>query len=105
MLGYTYDEFLTMKVEDIDPCMKVEEIDNVRERVNEFTTTTFQTNHRTKDGRILDVEITVTKFIFNDTDLRLSIVKDITQQIRYEQEIKELNRILEQKSIEEPKNF
>ena len=100
MLGYTYDEFLSMKVEDIDPNMPINEIDKVREKVNEFTTTTFQTNHRTKNGKILDVEITVTKFLFNDTDLRLSIVKDITQQIRYEQEIKELNKNLEQKVIE-----
>ncbi|MFA7090694.1 MAG: PAS domain S-box protein [Arcobacteraceae bacterium] len=105
MLGYTYDEFLTMKVEDIDPYMKVAEIDNVREKVNEFTTTTFQTKHQTKEGKILDVEITVTKFIFNDSDLRLSIVKDITQQIRYEQEIKELNSTLEQKVIQRTKEL
>lgn len=105
MLGYSYEEFLTMKVEDIDPNMPINEIDKVREKVNEFTTTTFQTNHRTKNGKILDVEITVTKFLFNDTDLRLSIVKDITQQIRYEEEINELNRNLEQKVIERTKEL
>jgi len=100
MLGYTIEEFLKMKVEDIDPHMSVEEIMAVKHQLEFKDTTVFQTKHRAKNGRILNVEITLTQFIFNDTDLRLSIVKDITQQIRYEEEIKELNRTLEHKVIE-----
>jgi PAS domain S-box-containing protein len=105
MLGYTIEEFLDMKVEDIDPHMSVEEIMAVKYQLEFNDTTIFQTNHRTKDGIILDVEITVTKFIFNDTNLRLSIVKDITQKIRYEEEIKELNRTLEHKVVERTKEL
>ncbi|WP_428027189.1 PAS domain S-box protein [Arcobacter sp.] len=95
MLGYNLEEFLNMKVEDIDYHMRVEEIDNIREKVNESNNLTFKTKHRTKKGKILDVEITITKFIFNDSDLRLSIVRDITQQNRYKKEIEELNKTYE----------
>ncbi|MFA6685528.1 MAG: PAS domain S-box protein, partial [Arcobacteraceae bacterium] len=46
MLGYSVEEFLTMKVEDIDSYMSVEEISGVREQMKEFGSTTFQTKHR-----------------------------------------------------------
>ncbi len=105
MLGYSVDEFLTMKVEDIDPYMSVDEIIGVREKVKDFNSTIFQTQHRTKNGNILNVEITVTKFIFNDTVLNLSIVKDITRQIRQEEEIRELNKTLEVKVAEKTKEL
>ncbi|WP_419764345.1 MAG: PAS domain S-box protein [Arcobacter sp.] len=105
MLGYTYDEFMNMKVEDIDPFMKVEDIDGMREKVDKLNTVTFQTNHRAKDGKILDVEITVTKFIFNESDLRLSMVKDITQLKKHEATINELNKNLEIKVIERTKEL
>ena len=105
MLGYSYDEFLNMKVEDIDPYMKVEEIDEIKEKVKQFGTTTFQTKHRIKDGEILDVEITVTTFVYNDTNLRLSLVKDITQLKIHETTINELNKNLEQKVIERTKEL
>jgi PAS domain S-box-containing protein len=105
MLGYSVDEFLTMKVEDIDPYMSLDEIIGVREKVKDFNSTTFQTQHRTKNGNILNVEITVTKFIFNDTVLNLSIVKDITRQIRQEEEIRELNKTLEVKVLEKTKEL
>jgi PAS domain S-box-containing protein len=97
MLGYTIDEFLNMKVEDIDPHMSVEEIDNVKVQLDFKENTIFQTKHRAKNGNIFDVEITITRFVYNDTDLRLSIVKDISERKRYEQEIQELNKTLEHK--------
>jgi PAS domain S-box-containing protein len=105
MLGYTVGEFLVMKVDDIDAYMSVSELEKVKERVDFAHETTFITKHRAKTGAIFDVEITATKFIFNNVDMRLSIVKDITQQIRYEEEIKELNKTLEHKVIERTKEL
>jgi PAS domain S-box-containing protein len=97
MLGYTHNEFLSMKVEDIDPYMSIEAIDAVKDEVYASSATTFQTKHRTKEGKILDVEITVTKFVYNNENLRLSVVKDITELKRDKETIIELNKTLEQK--------
>ncbi|MDD2895415.1 MAG: PAS domain S-box protein [Aliarcobacter sp.] len=100
MLGYTYDEFLNMRVEDIDSFMSVEEIDEIKEKINRDNSITFQTNHLRKDGKILDVEITVTNFVYDNRQLRLSIVKDITQLKKHEATINNLNKNLEQKVAE-----
>lgn len=79
MLGYTREEFMEMKVYDIDAGMTKEDIDFLKEKISLNDKILFETKHKTKDGHILDVEITVTAFNYNDVTLRLSIVKDISE--------------------------
>ena len=43
-------------------------------------TVTFDTKHKTKDGRILDVQVTSTYFKFDDMSFGIALVKEITNQ-------------------------
>lgn len=79
MLGYTREEFMGMRVYEIDAGMSKDDIDAVKENIITDKEITFETKHRTKDGYVLDVEITVTSFTYDDVHLRLSIVKDISE--------------------------
>lgn len=77
MLGYSRQEFLSMKIEEIDRYMPTEEIDNVKRSLNDKNEVSFKTKHQAKNKQIFDVEIRVTQFEYDDTTLRLSIVKTI----------------------------
>lgn len=76
MLGYSREEMLGMKIYELNAV----EACGILEK-----TTTFNTKHRGKDGRLLDVEITVTPFNFGQEHLRLSLVKDISERKRLEE--------------------
>lgn len=84
MLGYGREELMKMKVYEIDAAMSKEDIDAVKEYVAGTNDITFETKHRAKDGHIMDVEITVTAFIYEDVTLRLSIVQEISERKKIE---------------------
>jgi PAS domain S-box-containing protein len=84
MLGYSVEELMGMKVYEIDAFMNKEEIDAVKEHVACADEFTFETKHRAKDGHVVDVEITVTAFEYEDVRLRLSIVKEISERKKIE---------------------
>ena len=77
MLGYDYEELLSKNMKEIDKHISLEKLKRIREDVEKFGKRTFFTKHKTKYGDILDIEVTITKFTYNDMDLRLSIVKKI----------------------------
>ena len=77
MLGYDYEELLSKNMKEIDKQISLEKLKRIREDVEKFGKRTFFTKHKTKYGDILDIEVTITKFTYNDMDLRLSIVKKI----------------------------
>lgn len=83
--GYTYAEFKTMKIFDIntaDPpalLAKLQEVDRSR---------TFHFKHKLKNGDIRDVEVFAGLIIIGGKRFINSIVMDITDKIRAEQELK-----------------
>ncbi|MEW6514818.1 MAG: PAS domain S-box protein [Pseudomonadota bacterium] len=58
-LGYTLDEYLQLRVTDIDPNFPVETYDEVRERIRQEKRLQFETTQKTKDGHLLPVEMTI----------------------------------------------
>lgn len=87
MLGYTREEFMKMKVYDVDAVMSMNELDSVRDTIDTRKEHSFETRHKTKDGRIIDVSIATTSFEHNGTSLRMAIVKDITERKQMEKKI------------------
>ncbi|MEV9478307.1 PAS domain S-box protein, partial [Aliarcobacter butzleri] len=77
MLGYDYEELLSKNMKQIDIYISLVELEKIRKDIEKFGKRTFFTKHQTKYGDILDIEVTITKFTYNDMDLRLSIVRKI----------------------------
>ena len=83
MLGYTKEEFLNLCVKDIDAKNSSEEL-KYFSNLDEFTT---YTKHKAKNGEILDVKISASTFKYDNIRLRISLVKDMRQQLKMEAEL------------------
>lgn len=78
-LGYMRDELLGMAIPNIDLDYPKESLPHGLDRRLEQGTLTFETRHRTKDGRIFPVEITSTVLEHNGVQYTLALVRDITE--------------------------
>jgi PAS domain S-box-containing protein len=88
-LGYSRDELLSMKVFEIDPDFSPEAWPQRWEELRELRARTMETRHRTKDGRIFPVELTVNYFEFEGREYSLAFCRDITERKRAEASIRE----------------
>lgn len=79
MLGYTYEELTSMKIYEIDAQYQVDDIVTLAKKTTESQQAVFKTKHKAKDGRIIDVEIVGNPFTFDDTEVFVSVVKDISK--------------------------
>ena len=83
-LGYSREELLRMGVPDIDPDVTQERWD--RTFRDNLCSATFETRHRSKDGRIVPVEIKANFFEYNGEHYSLALVNDISDRKRQEAE-------------------
>lgn len=83
--GYSREEFLKMKISDLDPDFIPETWDagvaDLRERKTQFITT----RHRRKDGVIIDVEIVAVYVNQYDQEYSFAYVRDVTGRKRTEE--------------------
>ena len=59
MTGYCRDELLTMRIQDVEAVERPEETARRIQKIMEVGGDRFETRHRCKDGRIIDIEISV----------------------------------------------
>ncbi|MDD2366016.1 MAG: transporter substrate-binding domain-containing protein [Desulfuromonadaceae bacterium] len=97
MLGYTKDELLTMSVADIHSTPPFESWFQQWAKVKTEGEYRVETIHRTKDGKEIPVEITVTYFQFNDLEYLCAIARNITE--RRQSEAASIKMSLQQRSI------
>jgi diguanylate cyclase (GGDEF)-like protein/PAS domain S-box-containing protein len=83
--GYSAEEFLAMSGSDLrrDPAQFASDFSRVRE-----APATIRAHHRLRDGRIIDVEMTAGPQDFNGRPAVLTIVNDVTERNRLEQELR-----------------
>jgi two-component system, sensor histidine kinase len=78
-LGYTKEELLTMSFYDISGEQNKENVETFVAELQKYGKGIFETKHRTKDNRVIDVEVNVQTFNRNGKKVAQSIVRDITQ--------------------------
>jgi PAS domain S-box-containing protein len=90
-LGYSREEFSQLKISDyeiIDTYEEIEEIEVRAKKVMEGQGN-FETRHKTKNGDIRDVQVTILKITFHDKPVLYTIFRDITEKRKLEKELKQ----------------
>jgi diguanylate cyclase (GGDEF)-like protein/PAS domain S-box-containing protein len=87
--GYSRDEFLRMNVRDVwAPGEATRYERNIRNRTREQTLQ-MRRKHRTKDGAILDTEVTARLFTLDGRPVWLTLVNDVSERVRAEAALRE----------------
>ena len=92
--GYSREELLTMCVIDINPNFSHEEFSLKFDAVQaQGTLELAQTTQRTKDGRLIPVEVRLSAFHYQDTAYCLSVTRDMTEKRSLEKQLRESQKI------------
>lgn len=91
MLGYTREELLHFSVLDIDPDFTADIWVNTWEKLKGRVKLTIETKHRTKDGRIIPVEIMANYLSFGGRELDCAFARDISERKRTEEALQGSN--------------
>jgi PAS domain S-box-containing protein len=78
MIGYTRDEILKMAIKDVEALETEDVIKNRINRILETGYDRFETKHRCKNGRIIDIEASVNLLIIGQPKL-FNFMRDITE--------------------------
>lgn len=78
-LGYSKEEYLTFSVHDIDPNYNAEIWPSHFEELKQKGNLVFETLQKSKDGRIIPVEVTANYIKFNDEEFNCAFVRDISE--------------------------
>jgi two-component system cell cycle sensor histidine kinase/response regulator CckA len=95
MLGYQREELLSLSVSDIDTEFSSEDIRLNHEKLKESEEMSFERFHKTRDGRIIPVEITANYLVYNGVEFFCAIARDITERIRSEREASFFKALIE----------
>ncbi len=90
--GYSREEFLAMTIEDIRPAEDVPRLLEDVAATRDELSRSRDWRHRTKDGQILDVEITSHRLDWDGRPGRLVVVNDVTERLRTEAALRESER-------------
>ncbi len=86
VLGYSREELLQMRVFDVDPVFPVAGWGDLKAQVKAAGSMLFESQHRTREGRLFPVEVTVSYVQVGDQDVYFSIARDITERKQAEAE-------------------
>ncbi|MGQ9660639.1 MAG: PAS domain S-box protein [Thermochromatium sp.] len=78
-LGYTREEFARLKIRDYEAKESPEDVAVHVHRILTQGWDDFETQHRCKDGRIIDVNVKVARLDLDDRQLMVAVFRDITE--------------------------
>ncbi|MFO7831154.1 MAG: PAS domain S-box protein [Desulfuromonadaceae bacterium] len=79
-LGYTAEEFATLRISDYEACETPEETEKHIHNILQHGRDDFETRHRRKDGSLVDVRVTVVLLNWQEQTCLLSVFRDISEQ-------------------------
>jgi PAS domain S-box-containing protein len=88
MIGYSHDELLKMHVKDIEAVDSDEIIKKRIQRILETGSDHFETRHRRKDGRVIEIEASV-NYLIEEQPKLFCFMRDITERKRAEQDLRD----------------
>ena len=88
-LGYSRDELLTMGVPDIDPDFGWDRWPGHFEELRQSGSLTFETQHRTRDGHLFPVEMSLDYVAFEGQEYNIAFARDLTAQREAERAMRE----------------
>ncbi len=77
-LGYTREELLSMRVHDIEPGIPEDGWPDHWEEIKRRRSFSFESHHRSKEGRVFPVEITVNYLEFSGREYNCAFVRDVS---------------------------
>jgi PAS domain S-box-containing protein len=95
MLGYSHQELVQLSIADIEADESPKEIAARTREMAEIGHVKFEARHRRKDGRIINVEVSV-QYIEEMVDQFFAFVRDVTEREAATAELKRSNAELEQ---------
>ncbi|MDP6356333.1 MAG: response regulator, partial [Planctomycetota bacterium] len=95
LTGYTRHELLGSHVSDLDLSLSPEEWEEDFRRFRESGTTKVEARGRRKDGSFYDAGLSISFLEYQGKEFLLVFMADITNRLRAEREIRDLNRDLE----------
>jgi two-component system cell cycle sensor histidine kinase/response regulator CckA len=85
--GYTRQEYLSLKVADIDPIVAKSPWSQIVSKREESGSRIFEGQHRRKDGSTFPVEVNL-NYVHLERDYLLAVVRDITERKRAEEALR-----------------
>jgi PAS domain S-box-containing protein len=85
-LGYSGEELLKLTVGDIDPDYRAQDRQEQWARLKQEGSLHFEARHRTKDGRVIPVEMSVNHVQFEGEEFSVSFTRDISERRQAEAE-------------------
>lgn len=92
MLGYSKDEICKLSIPDIEAIERPEETATHIHNMTETGHERFETKHKCKDGSVIDVEVNLT--FMPEDNLFMAFTREITEQKRVQEELKENQELL-----------
>lgn len=92
-LGYTRDEMLGKTIPDIDPNFLPEAWPAHWEELRCRGSFTFESDHATKDGRVLKTEVTVNYLQYEGQEYNCAIMRDISERRKLEEQLRQSQKM------------
>lgn len=89
MLGYSRSELLTMTIPDIDVNHDLEKFASFVRSIKRDLSTTFESGHLTRDGRVIPVEISANYLKFDHREYIVSFCRDIAGRKQAEEALRD----------------
>ncbi|MFB3071077.1 MAG: PAS domain S-box protein [Nitrospirales bacterium] len=92
LYGYSRDEFLALKVFDINPGLSPKEWPELWDEIRTEQAFTIESEHRRKNGDLFPVEVSVNYVEFEGESYHCSFIRDITERKQAQEEIASISK-------------